>query len=53
MSYRADKLKMEYILTLKLNLTLKVKVNHPQNSRDLNQGHLHLRSKFGDPSTKG
>ena len=31
-------------------LTLKVKVNHPQNYRDLNQGLLHLWSKFGDPS---
>ena len=29
-SYGIDKLKMEWILTLKLNLTLKVKVNHPQ-----------------------
>ena len=27
---RTDKLKMGYILTLKLNLTLNVKVNHPQ-----------------------
>ena len=35
---------------LKLNLTLKVKVNHPQNNRHLNQGLLHLWSKFGDPS---
>ena len=35
---------------LKLNLTLKVQVNHPQNNRDLNQGLLHLWSKFGDPS---
>ena len=29
MSYRTDKLKKGSILTLKLNLTLKVKVNHP------------------------
>ena len=42
MSYRKGKLKMGQILTLKLNLTLKVKVNHPQNNRDLNQGLLHL-----------
>ena len=33
MSYRADKLKMGLIETLKKNLTLKVKVNHPQNNR--------------------
>ena len=30
-------------------LTLKVKGNHLQNNRDLNQGVLHLWSKFGDP----
>ena len=35
---------------LKLNLTLKVKFNHPKNNRDLNQGLLHLCTKFGDPS---
>ena len=29
MSYRTDKLKMGWILTLKLNLTFKVKINHP------------------------
>ena len=29
MSYHADKLKIEQILTLKSNLTLKVKVNCP------------------------
>ena len=29
MSYGADKLKMRYIQTFKLNLTLKVKVNCP------------------------
>ena len=34
------------------NLTMKVKVNHPQNNRDrdLNQGLLHIWSKYGDPS---
>ena len=53
MSYCVDKLKMGWILTLKLNLTLKVKVNHPQNNKDLNQGLLHLWSKFGDPSLNG
>ena len=37
----------------KLNLTLKVKVNHPPNNRDLNQGLLHLWSTFGDPSLNG
>ena len=42
-----------WILILKLNLTLKVKVNYPQNNRDLNQGLLHLWSKFGDPSWNG
>ena len=36
-----------------LNLTLKVKVNCPQNNRDLNQSLLHLWSKFGDPSLNG
>ena len=30
MSYGVDKLKMWYILTFKLNLTLKVKVDCPQ-----------------------
>ena len=40
-------------MTLKLNLTLTVKVNHPQNNRDLNQGILHLWSKFDDPSLNG
>ena len=30
-----------------------VKVNHPQNNRDLYQGLLHLWSKFGDPSLNG
>ena len=38
---------------LKLNLTLKVTVNHPQNNTDLNQGLYHLWSKFGDPSLNG
>ena len=38
---------------LKLNLTLKVKVNHPKNNRDLNQGLLHPWFKFGDPSWNG
>ena len=32
-----------------LHLTLKVKVDWPQNNRDLNQGVLHLWSKFVDP----
>ena len=35
---------------LKLNLTLKVRVIHSQNNRDLNQGVLHFWSKFDDPS---
>ena len=30
-----------------------MKVDHPQNDGDLNQGVLHLWSKFGDPSLKG
>ena len=38
---------------LKLHLTLKFKVNHPQNRRYLNQGLLHLWPKFGDPSWNG
>ena len=53
MSNGLDKFKMGWILTLKLNLTLKVKVNCPPNNRDLNQGLLHLWSKFGDPSLNG
>ena len=44
---------MGYILTLTLNLTLQVKVDCPQNNRDLNQGVLHLWSKVGDPSLNG
>ena len=38
------------MVTVKLNLSLKVKVNHPQNNNDLNQDALHPRPKFGDPS---
>ena len=38
---------------IKLNLILKVKVNHPQNNRGLYQGILHLWSTFGDPSFNG
>ena len=34
----------------KLNLTLKVKVTEPQNNSNLNQGVLHLLSKFGGSS---
>ena len=37
MSYHTDKIKMGQVLILKLNLTLKVKVNHQQKYRDLNQ----------------
>ena len=37
---------MGHILTVELNLTLKVNVNSPINNKDLNQG---LWSKFGDP----
>ena len=43
----------EEIMTLKLNFTLKVKVNHPQKHEDLDQGLLHIWSKFGDPSLNG
>ena len=50
MSYGADKLKRSKHLIFKLNLTLKVKIDHPQNNRHLNQGLLHLCSKFGDSS---
>ena len=32
---------------------VKVKVNHPQNNRDLNQGLLHLWSKFGELRLNG
>ena len=41
--------KPEY-LSFKSNLTLKAKVNSPQNNRDHNQVILHLWSKFGDSS---
>ena len=44
---------MGEILTFKLNLTLKVKVNCPQNKMDLDQCLLHLWSNFGDPSLNG
>ena len=44
---------LSQISTLRLNLTLKVKVNHPQNDMDLHHGLLHLWSKFGDPSLNG
>ena len=53
MSYGVDKLKMGQILTLKLNLTLKGKVDYPQNKRDVNQGVLHLKFKFGELSSNG
>ena len=47
MSYGADKLKMGWILTFTLNWTFNVIVDcAPQNNRDLNQGGLHLWSKF-------
>ena len=39
--------------TFKLNLTLKIKVDHPQKQKGPNQGVLHLWSKFGDPSLNG
>ena len=39
--------------TFKLNLTLKVMIDFPQNNRNLHQGTLHLWSKFGDPSLNG
>ena len=48
-----DKLKIWYFFTLKLNSTLKFKVNYPQNNRDLNQGVLLFWSKFGDSSLNG
>ena len=35
---------------LKLNFTLKFKVNQPKNSMDVNQGDLHFWSKFRAPS---
>ena len=40
-------------LTLKWNLTFQVKVNHSRNNRDLDQGALHLWSKFGNPNLNG
>ena len=51
-----DELGIMKILTHKLNLILKVKINLPpppkkkKNNRDPNQVVLHLWSKFGDPS---
>ena len=53
MSSGASKLKMGLALILKLNLTLKVKVDCPQNNRDPNQVILHLWSKFCDPTLSG
>ena len=44
---------MGSILTFKLTLTLKVKVNHPTNNRDLSHVVLLLWSKFGDPGLNG
>ena len=35
MSYRADKLKIGQILSLNLNLTLKVKINHPRKQKGI------------------
>ena len=40
------RLRIGYNLTFKLNLILKVKVNCPQNNRDLNQCVWHLSSKY-------
>ena len=44
---------MGLIWILRLNLTLKFRLIILQNKRDLNQGALHLWSKFGDPSLNG
>ena len=44
-SYGGDKLKIWQILNLKLNLTLKVKLNHLQINKNFEQGGLHLCSK--------
>ena len=44
---------MGWIWILRLNLTLKFRLIILQNNRDLNQGTLHLWSKFGDPSLNG
>ena len=46
MSYCTDKLKMGYILTLKFNLALNIKVDFPQNNRNPNKGVLHVWLKF-------
>ena len=48
-SYGADKLKLELMLTFKLNWTLMSWPITPQNTSDLNQGVLHLCSQFSDP----
>ena len=52
MSYRADMLQAQNCIKsdFKLNFTLKVKLDQPQNNRGLNQVILHLWSKVGDPS---
>ena len=41
------------VVKFDFEIKLEVKVNHTQNNRDLKQGLLHLRSKFGDPSLNG
>ena len=53
MSYGPDKLKIGWILTeVKFDLEGQGQLP-PLNNRDLNQGVLHLWSKFGDPSLNG
>ena len=51
--YSAGETRRNDILSFKLNLTLKVKVNHSPKKQDLNQSALHLWSKLGDPSLNG
>ena len=43
----------ELKFNLKLNLALGGKANYPQNNKQLNQGVLHLWSKFGDFGLNG
>ena len=49
MGYVVEKFKLGAIWTIKLNLTLKVKIDHSTNNRDI----LYPCSKFVDPSLKG
>ena len=53
MSYGAEKLKWGKFRLLSWIWPWRSRSINPPNNTDLNQGLLHLRSKFGDPSLKG